>query len=63
MYHVTLYNHNQIGDLQVIPNIEFKKLIEGITSGAITDLSEYYKKYSFVPAQKSLIDWLIKNKK
>lgn len=63
MEQVTLYNHNQIGDLPVIPNIEFKKLIEGITSGTITNLSEFYKKYSFVAAQKSLIEWLLKNEK
>lgn len=63
MEQVTIYNHKQIGDLPVIPNIEFKKLLDGIRSGTIVDLSEFYKKYSLVPDQKSLIEWLLNNKK
>ena len=53
----TLYNHNALGsaDKPLIPNIEFKRLVEEIEKGNMSALPEALKKYSLESFQKQFV--------
>lgn len=61
----TLYNHKWIGteEKPLIPNIEFKKMIEAIKNGDIDYYTEVKDKWTMVPFQISLAEQLIKKQK
>jgi len=60
----TLYNHIRIEDENkpIIPNDEFKILIEKVKFGDIEYYNIIKEKYSLIPFQHGLIQQLINNK-
>ena len=52
----SLYNHNTLGTKEkpLIPNAEFKALIEHLNSGD-ADISKWMDQYSLEPFQKQMV--------